>query len=451
MNKDTNLSSTCSKPDIEHAAGTDRTGTAAAISTTRAPLLEPYRREIARCVKCGACRAVCPTFLQVRDESQSARGRVALVKAVLDGQLAVSALFKDRLTTCTGCLACEAACPSGVPVTEIIRAAKEQSVAQSGTEIIHALVAGVLRHPAAFRALVWLAPVVLHYRAGMGPGGKRKERTTVNVQVSRRARGTGRGGVGRGKGKGRIAFYPGCAITSYQQDIGRAAISVIGRMGYEALILEDLQCCGRPLLSLGDREAAAERAAQNAAVLEAANADVVLTACASCSLTFKKEYPRLLRPGQKIPSVLDIHEFLAAEITGIPLGTVDVRATYHDPCHLGRGQGLSGTARDILRAIPGLTLVEMSHADRCCGFGGVMRITHHRLSDRIAADKAKDIIATKAAVAVTGCPACRMQIDNALKEAGSAIPVRHTVQVLEEALLTAERGRMVKTTADARG
>src|SRR5512147_3348620 len=94
--------------------------------------LEQYRREISLCVKCGACRAVCPAFLREREESRSARGRMALVKALLDGRLTASAVYRDRLASCTGCLACEASCPSGVPVTKIIQAAKEQAVAEAG-------------------------------------------------------------------------------------------------------------------------------------------------------------------------------------------------------------------------------------------------------------------------------------------------------------------------------
>ncbi|HSB34503.1 MAG TPA: (Fe-S)-binding protein, partial [Nitrospirota bacterium] len=106
--------------------------------------LEQYRRKISLCVKCGACRAVCSSFLRDREESRSARGRMALVKAVLDGKLAVSDIFRDRLATCTGCLACEASCPSGVPVTDIIQAAKEQAVREAGRGVIAAMLSGML-------------------------------------------------------------------------------------------------------------------------------------------------------------------------------------------------------------------------------------------------------------------------------------------------------------------
>ncbi len=387
-------------------------------------LLEHFSKEIERCVKCGSCRAVCPSFLYERGESYSARGRMALVKAVLRGQLPVSSLFKDRLATCTGCLACEASCPSGVPVADIIQAAKEQAVRESGTGIIDKIVSEVLKRPSALRATAWLAPFALHYAKG------REKSSTFKVQRSSKP---GTRDMSQAS-KGTIAFFPGCAIEYFQPDIERAAKNVLNALGYAVIVPDGLKCCGRPLLSLGDRAAATEHAAHNAGLLSAVKADAIVTACASCGLTFKKEYPTLLRPEGKRLVVLDIHEFLAGRLSEIQLAPVAGSVTVHDPCHLGRGQGLSETLRDLLRAVPGLALKEMKNADRCCGFGGVMRVTHQGLSDGIAGEKAKAIRETGAAAVVTGCPGCRMQLANALQSAGSNVEVLHTVQVLEEAI-----------------
>ena len=395
-------------------------------------LLERFRKEIERCVKCGACRAVCPSFLHEEGESFSARGRMALVRAVLNENLAVSEIFKDRLATCTGCLACEAACPSNVPVTEIIQAAREQAIQESGKGIIKGVLSEVLKHPAALRATAWLAPLVLHYTKGGAAGGKEQSKDTKY-----RVRETRESGVGRGS-KGIVAFFPGCAIEYFQPEIGMAVKRVLNALSYEVIIPEGLKCCGRPLLSLGDRGAAVELAAHNAEVLSSIKADAIVTACASCGLTFKKEYPKLLRPDGENPVILDIHEFLSNKLADIGLAPVSRSVTIHDPCHLGRGQGLSKVVRDVLCSVPDLRLREMRNADRCCGFGGVMRATHQNLSDGIADEKAKAIIATQANTVVTGCPGCRMQIANALKRAGSEAQVLHTVQVLDEALSNAD-------------
>jgi glycolate oxidase iron-sulfur subunit len=119
---------------------------------------------------------------------------------------------------------------------------------------------------------------------------------------------------------------------------------------------------------------------------------------------------------------------------------VQERVTWHDPCHLGRGQGLAKTARGVLRAVPGIELAEMQEPDRCCGFGGVMRMSHPSLSGEIGGKKARDIMTTGARRVVTGCPGCRMQIADSLRRAGSPASVVHTVQVLAEALGRAGSG-----------
>ncbi len=382
--------------------------------------LERYRTEVARCVKCGSCRAVCPSFLVNREESFSARGRMALIHAVIEGRISASELYADRLETCTGCLACEAACASGVRVTEIIQAAKEQAVAESGPGIVKALIGRVLAAPTVMQTTAWLAPLALHYAPAsmkvrpQGIAGRRR-RTPLS-----------------GKTKGRLILFPGCAISYFQSGIGDAALDVLDALGYEVTVPDKLVCCGRPLLSLGDRAAARNAAELNSRLF--AGADAVVTACASCSLTFKKEYPTLLRPEAKKPLVLDIHELLGRELGALKFRRVDKRVTWHDPCHLGRGQGLSKTAREVIRAIPGVTLIEMKDADQCCGFGGVMRVTHRSASDAIADVKAENIVATKADAVVTGCPSCHMQIADALRRKGSAIEALHTLQLLQEAL-----------------
>lgn len=395
--------------------------------------LERHRDELSRCVKCGSCAAVCPSFLHARAESFSARGRLALLKAVLDGRLGMSGITIDRLETCTTCLACEASCASGVPVTRIIQAAKEQAWEAAGP--IKTIIAGVLKHPALFRAVAWLAPLSLHYagksfeqRGARSEFPRHKHSRAGSVRSSRKTKGRRQGS------KGRIIFFPGCAVENFQPDLGRAVVAVLDRLGYEVIVPEGLKCCGRPLLSLGDRKGAEELAAHNSALLAGFEADALVTACASCGLTFKREYPKLLPSGVKRPAMLDIHEFLVDKLDDIQFTPLNKSITVHDPCHLGRGQGLSNTVRDLLGRVPGITLLEMQNADRCCGFGGVMRLTHRRLSDGIAEEKAKNIIATSAPVVATGCPGCRMQIADALQRAGSDVSVLHPVQILELAM-----------------
>jgi len=393
--------------------------------------LEAHRADISRCVRCGVCRAVCPSFQPDREESLSPRGRIALIHAVLDKRLPLSSIFADRLATCTSCLACETACPSNVTVTAIIQAAKEDAVRASGRSLIGRFVSAALTHDRAMRSLAWLAPVVLRY-AGME--GKRVRSAPVRSRrpVEFGVRSEGKRSPGS---KGRIAFYPGCAIKHFQPDIGAATVAVLEQAGCEVVVLDDAACCGRPLLSLGDREAAQAVAEQNQRLFVSLQVDRVVTACASCGLTFKKEYPTLLaRSGAPPVPVLDIHEVLAEIMPALPLGTLEQRVTWHEPCHLGRGQGLAKTAQSVLASIHGIELVEAAHPGTCCGFGGIMRIGHHCLSNAIGDARAKDLINTAAPIVVTGCPGCRMQLSESLKRAESDVVVLHTVQVIFEAM-----------------
>jgi glycolate oxidase iron-sulfur subunit len=393
--------------------------------------LERYRKEISRCVRCGACSAVCPSFLADRRESRSPRGRMALIEAFLNGALPASRLYRDRLATCTGCLACEAVCASGTPVAAVVQAAKEQAVSESGSGVVTSVIAAGLRHPGMMRSLAWLAPVALHFSKDAVIGKAFEE------AARRTDRETGRHGVRarRTENKGKVAFFPGCAVKYFQRDIADATITVLERLGYEVVVPGGLQCCGRPFLSLGDREAAAVLARKNREVLASLDVPVVVTACASCGLTFKRDYPALLADRRRpTVAVLDIHEFLADKLDRLELGPRPGRVTVHDPCHLGRGQGLAGTLRRVLRAVPGVDLAEMQAPDRCCGFGGVMRATHPSLSMEIGEAKAKDIRKTGASLVVTGCPGCRMQIADSLRRIDSGSSVLHTIQVIAEAM-----------------
>jgi glycolate oxidase iron-sulfur subunit len=369
---------------------------------------------------------------------------MALIEAVLDGKLRISDVYKDRLATCTGCMACESACASGVPFSSIIQAAKEQAVQETGPGIVAGLVSAALKRPLLMRSVAWLAPVALHYGKGSiggkesGQGSRKADAETRGRGEARKGKsdkGTGGQGDSRKKLKGRIAFFPGCAVTYFQPDIGDAVAVVLERLGYEVVVPDGLKCCGRPYLSLGDRAAAEELARKNADALSSLAVDAIVTACASCGLTLKKEYPALLAAsGREQVRVLDIHEFLSGKVAGLDLQPVNARVTWHDPCHLGRGQGLTQTARDVIRSVPGIELVEMKEPGQCCGFGGVMRLSHPSLSGTIGEKKARDITATQASLVVTGCPGCRMQITDALRHRGSEADVVHTVQLLEQAL-----------------
>lgn len=388
--------------------------------------IDKYLEAASRCVRCGACTAVCPTYMSERSETFTPRGRLALIKAAIDGRLPVTRAFWDRISSCVECLACEAVCPAGVQVSDILQAAKEEFAASQ--TLIERTVAGIFQRKAALASFGRLAPRLLGYRAG-----SLQDLAEVEGPIAAgfAAAHPSPGIVGRPRG--RLIFFPGCALTHFQREIARSSASVLARLGYEVIIPEGLVCCGKPLLSLGHRVAAEALASKNAAVISAMDPDAVVTACASCGLTFKKEYHKLLRR-VGLPAVMDIHEVIARDFSSGVL-PMRLKVTVHDPCHLVRGQALGRKVRDILLSVSELEVIEMQEPDMCCGFGGAMRLTHRRLSSSIGRRKAGDIISTGASLAVAGCPGCCMQIRDSLRRLGSGIGVVHTVQIVERALI----------------
>jgi len=194
-----------------------------------------------------------------------------------------------------------------------------------------------------------------------------------------------------------VAYFVGCAGNLIYPESASAAVEALSRAGVEVVIPKSQGCCGTPVFNAGDFVTAREMASRNIETLQSCGADAVVTACASCGLTLKREYEELLGfdGGVGLP-VFDLTEFLVlrganvtplAQSAGLDAapgtagsGARKVRVTYHDPCHLSRGQGISEDPREVLRSIPWVEFVEMRDADRCCGAGGSFSLSHYELS-----------------------------------------------------------------------
>lgn len=420
------------------------------------PLLERYREDIYKCIRCGACRAVCPTFAAELDESMTARGRMALVEAVLDGRLELTEKFAEKMSTCVTCMACSADCPSGVPVEEIVLAARAEIARARGVNHLQRFIArniilsGWLLAPIA--RLGGMAERILRPFGAISPfKWKGKARKLPNIP-GRPLRDSYPEVVSpEGPAKGRVAFYVGCNINLIYTDIGRSMLNVLSRLGVEVVMPPDEVCCGAPLLVLGDRETVVELAAKNLYAFSNLNVDAIVLACPTCGHMLQK-YPEILseaRPELKAQAaafaakIMDINQYLlrfteVRALLGAAAGS-PMKVTYHDPCHLKRGMGVFREPREVLKAIPGLTLTEMNAPDRCCGFGGTFSLVHYDLSMKIGEMKAEDIRRTDAQVVVTSCPGCRMGLEDLLDKSGQEIPVKHLVQVVEEALKGGDR------------
>jgi len=423
--------------------------------------LSLLKDEISKCIKCGVCMAGCPTYAMTKDETRVARGRLTLAGAVLDGRITVSRRFEEAVTSCIGCLTCDLNCPSGVRIGEVMFAAKAEIAETRGLNIVERIASkfvvgcrwplSILVRLAAIPIGIYegiplrgpLAPLMPFVRNSIKrklpvPGGRPLTSQYPEIVKTKNKR-----------TKGRVAFYPGCVIDLSTQEIGRATISVLNKLGYDVVIPKGQYCCGSPLQSLGDVETARNVAQKNVDLFSPLNVSAIIVSCATCGHTLKKEYPLLL--GQSVNGssgkvkefsgkITDIHEFVMESVNGdLKIGkalggTEKKRVTFHDPCHLKKGLGVYKSPREILTALPTVGFTEMEEADACCGFGGIFSLYHYDLAADIGARKAESIKRTGSEIVATGCPGCKIHIEDSLHRAGYPATVRHTVELLDEVL-----------------
>ncbi|BCV22927.1 (Fe-S)-binding protein [Moorella sp. Hama-1] len=405
--------------------------------------------EMVKCMKCGNCQAVCPLYKETLREAAVARGKVQLTYAYLHGEIPASHSLAEKLLFCLTCMACVANCPSGVRVDQVVLAARAAMVREKGLPWLKKVIFQGLKRPWLFdtalktgRHFQSLAlryrpeiqrchprfPIGLELRRVLPPLAKRtlkEEFPVVNRPAQPRAR---------------AAFFTGCLENYIYTDIGRAVVNVLLANDIEVIIPREQHCCGIPTLVHGDVATAQEMAVSNLQIFQGYKFDYLVTACATCGEAWKEFYPRLLDKDpqgaaarEMAGRTRDINELLVEIDYRRPEGSLPLQVTYHDPCHLVRGQGISRQPRQILRSIPGVELIEMKNADRCCGSAGSFSLTNYDMSMQVQAHKVAAIKATGAGTVVTSCPACRMQLEDGLAQAGLPPRVLHVVQVLEQA------------------
>lgn len=407
--------------------------------------LEDLEEEILRCSWCGACREVCPVFAETLTEAQVARGKVALAGATLEGRLDPSRVLSDRMTLCLNCKTCVESCPSGVRVDEIVLAARDRLHREGKSPFLkHAFIDQVWtrgRVFARFMQTVSRLQPLLFKRAEGGGGGRRLALPGLDAArrvplveseslLSRLPEVIPPGSTSRT----RVGLFLGCATNWVYPGIGESTIRILTSAGVEVVVPKGQECCGVPMLNAGDFERAEGQREKNRTVFARHELDAIVTACASCGLALKKEMEEVLEAGPYFPGVpvYDLSEFLANTLEIEPVSPLDpVRVTYHDPCHLNRGQGITDEPRELLRAVPGIELVEMPEADRCCGGGGLFSLSHYDVAQKIGARKAESIRQTGAKLVATSCPACMMQLTDALARAGQDVRVVHVAELLE--------------------
>jgi glycolate oxidase iron-sulfur subunit len=402
--------------------------------------------EVNRCLKCGLCRAVCPVFAEVLDESGCARGKIALIEGLSENSLSLSGRFSDKLSKCLNCKSCMEACPSGIKVDELVLAARSEIFQRGKFPLLkrlifrHLLRRGKLLPPvgklASFieRRILRGLPPSSPYRLLLPMIKMDKDRVFPMFAARTLMDEHAEIISPEGKPRMRVGYFAGCSANLIYTGIGKAVISVLLGEGMEVVLPHDQGCCGVPAYTAGDRPTGRELALTNIKAFEKYKLDAVVTSCASGGVALKTDYEKILGFREKAlgADVFDISEFLTgqSELKFEDIGLDPVKVTYHDPCHLNRGQGITEAPRRVLGAIPHVEFVEMEDAGRCCGGGGTFSLSHYDISKEIGKKKANCIAATGADIVATSCPSCIMQLEDMLRRNGLPQKVMHVIELL---------------------
>ena len=415
----------------------------------------PKDEDLYKCVHCGFCLSACPTYLETGAETESPRGRIALMKAVKEERLLISDTVMSHWDLCLQCRACETACPSGVPYGRLIHAVKADlsqtyprgakrniasllgyRVVLSSPRILR-IIGGLLKAykqsglqamMRKFSLLKVVSPTLDNMERSLPPLSKTffKER--------------GRYSPVRGKPRYRVTLLAGCVMTLTHAEALRATVEVLRINGVEVSVPQGQGCCGALNFHAGETDTALKMATRNIDSLLSTNPDAIIVASAGCGSTMK-EYGELLRdvPGysQKAATfpekVKDIHEFLAELPFAPPRGYLNGNVVYQDACHLAHAQKITSAPRQILGSIPGLSLKDMKEPLVCCGSAGAYSLTEQKMSSSLGKRKARNVIASGADVVATGNPGCALQMQRWLQEEGAdSIKVKFVVELLKE-------------------
>jgi len=414
--------------------------------------LQPLEPLMDKCVHCGFCLPTCPSYLLLGQEMDSPRGRIYMMKAGVEDRMALTPSVVQHFDTCLGCMACETACPSGVryaPLIEATRATIERDHQRPPVErLFRAMLFRVLPYPRRLRVLslpIALAPLLR--RSGLAAQLPPRLRALVNLAP--RVTAASRGVVpehtsAQGDIRRRVGVITGCVQSVFFGDVNQATVRVLAAEGCDVIAPASQGCCGALALHGGRDEEARAFARALIPVFERANVDEIVVNAAGCGSTLK-EYGHLLagdpvwaeRARQFAAKVRDVTETLTelgpSRATRHPIAT---RAAYHDACHLAHAQGVRQPPRDLLAAIPGLTLVPLAENDICCGSAGIFNLVQPELAADLGRRKATHIAASGAEVVVTSNPGCILQIRSATEGADpdGRRRVFHVVEVLDASI-----------------
>ncbi len=424
------------------------------------PDLFPYELPkldlLRQCVHCGLCLPTCPTYSILGDEADSPRGRIFQMIALVDGHIQPEGDFEEHIYCCLDCRACETACPSGVKFGELVEAARGQIESRRrrplGERLLRRLIfAGLFPHPSRLAAAVGLArlyqrsrlrsllratgllkllPRRLEEMEALMPDLPGPLVTPPMPEIT----------PAIGERRYRVGMVSGCVQSQVFAGINADTACVLAENGCEVWAPPQQRCCGALHVHAGERALAVELARRNIAAFSGRQLDAIIINAAGCGAALK-EYHLLLehdpqwseRAAEFSHKVKDVSEFLAEIGIKPPPGRLPEKVAYHEACHLAHGQKVRQQPRQLLRAIPGLELVEIKESDWCCGSAGIYNVTQPELAGKLLQRKMENLIRSGAQTVAVGNPGCILQIASGVRAGGLSMRVVHPVELLARA------------------
>ena len=415
----------------------------------------PTEADLYRCVHCGLCLSACPTYVETRLETESPRGRIALMKAVHEGRSGISERLVSHWELCLQCRACEAVCPSGVPYGRLMEQTRAQVqendlLSPDLDRLSKLFLRAALPHNRRLRLAGHL--MRFYQRSGaqrlvrksrllnLLPASLAQMETQMPVMGDRFFGPRGQVYPAQGQRRMTVGLLSGCVMPLMQGDAMHAAVRVLQRNGCDVAVPPAQGCCGALNLHAGDLELGRAMARRNIDAFRAAEVGTIVTASAGCGSSMK-EYGDLLRDDPEYAAAAeefsantcDITEFLAQLPLDPPSATLPWRVTMQDPCHLAHAQRITEAPRQVLRSIPGLELTEMAESSLCCGSAGFYSLIQRDMSTRLQKRKVGNATATGAEVVASANPGCMAQLEQGLRDVGANTRVMHVVEILDAA------------------
>ncbi|MBM4327757.1 MAG: (Fe-S)-binding protein [Deltaproteobacteria bacterium] len=419
--------------------------------------------DVIQCMRCGTCLPTCPTYRTDGIETQSPRGRMAMIRAVIDGRLPASEEFIEHMYHCLDCRNCQSVCPAGVKVGELVLEARhriEENRPQPRLKrlLLHHLIRDQRGMSRLLTPLRWLQAARVpslarkygilklisedleFMEALLPPLPARPLSETIPEEIP-----------ARGVVKGRVGFFLGCAMNLIFAEVSRATVDVLSGAGYTLIIPKGQQCCGAPNIAEGERKTCREMAEHNMRLFAERDVDTIVTDCAACGSELKG-YRELFRSRSGLAGMSeqfsgktqDISEFLSAALgPDAVFRPMDEVVCFHDPCHSRHAQKVLRQPRELLRRIPGVVFQDLPDEGQCCGSAGVYNITHRERSMKILEAKVAAIGRTGARRVITSNPGCLMQLQYARMRWRQDWTVSHITEFLREAL---EGGEIARST-----